>query len=223
MIDFSTLQGLTIPEGVVTQIADASGRMLWSAVKKAKVTIVGGNESYCFVRLQGFDSSETRLYNTTLEVPVGTVLYCTAVSDGGVLTATISVNNTEVEKNTDTVNYKYTVTENTTIYCNYHAVSGYAYGEIDIVEVPEGCISFSVNNDTYIADEGMTWIEYIISTSYATFVASNAADYVRDRTSGTLYVWYDANKTTKVPAGDVITPNGKYYLEADESDGPPPF
>ena len=31
MIDFATLQGVTIPEGVVTQIADASGRVLWSA------------------------------------------------------------------------------------------------------------------------------------------------------------------------------------------------
>ena len=30
MIDFATLQGLTIPEGVVTQIADASGRVLWA-------------------------------------------------------------------------------------------------------------------------------------------------------------------------------------------------
>ena len=29
MIDFATLQGLTIPEGVVTQITDASGRVLW--------------------------------------------------------------------------------------------------------------------------------------------------------------------------------------------------
>lgn len=28
-IDFATLQGLTIPEGVVTQITDASGRVLW--------------------------------------------------------------------------------------------------------------------------------------------------------------------------------------------------
>lgn len=28
-IDFATLQGLTIPEGVVTQIADSSGRVLW--------------------------------------------------------------------------------------------------------------------------------------------------------------------------------------------------
>ena len=30
MIDFATMQGLTIPEGVVTQIADASGRVLWA-------------------------------------------------------------------------------------------------------------------------------------------------------------------------------------------------
>lgn len=30
-IDFSTLQGLTIPEGVVTQITDANGNVLWSA------------------------------------------------------------------------------------------------------------------------------------------------------------------------------------------------
>ena len=29
MIDFATLQGLTIPEGVVTEITDASGRVLW--------------------------------------------------------------------------------------------------------------------------------------------------------------------------------------------------
>lgn len=30
MIDFATLQGLTIPEGVVTKITDASGRVLWA-------------------------------------------------------------------------------------------------------------------------------------------------------------------------------------------------
>lgn len=39
MIDFSTLQGLTIPEGVVTQIADASGRVIWSAVKEVGALI----------------------------------------------------------------------------------------------------------------------------------------------------------------------------------------
>lgn len=36
MIDFSTLQGLTIPEGVVTQITDASGRVIW-AVKSGEL------------------------------------------------------------------------------------------------------------------------------------------------------------------------------------------
>lgn len=30
-MDFATLQGLTIPEGDVTQITDASGNVIWSA------------------------------------------------------------------------------------------------------------------------------------------------------------------------------------------------
>jgi hypothetical protein len=38
MIDFSTLQGLTIPEGVVTQITDESGRVIW-AVSGGKVIL----------------------------------------------------------------------------------------------------------------------------------------------------------------------------------------
>ncbi len=41
MIDFSTLKGLTIPEGNVTQIADASGRVLWSAITLIEFTIAG--------------------------------------------------------------------------------------------------------------------------------------------------------------------------------------
>ena len=35
MIDFSTLQGLSIPEGVVEQIADASGRVIWMGGSRA--------------------------------------------------------------------------------------------------------------------------------------------------------------------------------------------
>lgn len=38
-IDFSTLQGLTIPEGVVTQIADASGNVLWAVKSGDKVIL----------------------------------------------------------------------------------------------------------------------------------------------------------------------------------------
>lgn len=39
MIDFSTLQGLTIPEGVVTQITDASGMVLWMVSGGDKVIL----------------------------------------------------------------------------------------------------------------------------------------------------------------------------------------
>lgn len=55
MINFSTLQGLTIPEGVVTQIADASGRVLWKPandvpivleVAKQSITSYAGETSY---------------------------------------------------------------------------------------------------------------------------------------------------------------------------------
>ena len=38
-MNFVTLQGLTIPEGVVTQITDASGRVIWSAVKSVPVVL----------------------------------------------------------------------------------------------------------------------------------------------------------------------------------------
>lgn len=40
MIDFSTLQGLTIPEGVVKQISDAQGNVLWSAVVPETTLII---------------------------------------------------------------------------------------------------------------------------------------------------------------------------------------
>lgn len=57
MIDFTTLQGLTIPEGVVTQIADVSGRVLWMVsggedlpisleVAKVSFTSYAGETSY---------------------------------------------------------------------------------------------------------------------------------------------------------------------------------
>lgn len=39
MIDFATLQGLTIPEGVVTQIEDASGRVIWAVQSGDKVIL----------------------------------------------------------------------------------------------------------------------------------------------------------------------------------------
>lgn len=39
MIDFSQVTGLTIPEGVVTEITDSSGNVLWSANKPVILTV----------------------------------------------------------------------------------------------------------------------------------------------------------------------------------------
>ena len=38
-MNFATLQGLTIPEGIVTEIKDASGRVLWTASKPVKLRV----------------------------------------------------------------------------------------------------------------------------------------------------------------------------------------
>lgn len=40
MIDFATLQGLSIPEGAVTQITDASGRVIWAAESDSDTVVV---------------------------------------------------------------------------------------------------------------------------------------------------------------------------------------
>lgn len=39
MIDFTTLQGLTIPEGVVTQITDESGRVIWAVANDEPIVL----------------------------------------------------------------------------------------------------------------------------------------------------------------------------------------
>ena len=51
MIDFSTLQGLTIPEGVVTQIADESGRVLWMLVGEFTIRIRDGDSGMLHINL----------------------------------------------------------------------------------------------------------------------------------------------------------------------------
>ena len=76
-INFSTLQGLTIPEGVVTQITDASGVVLWTSSKpvvlevaKQTLTTYAGETSYAdesFVLLDIFPKNA----NSTVRVTYG--------------------------------------------------------------------------------------------------------------------------------------------------------
>lgn len=91
MIDFSTLQGLTIPEGVVTQIADASGRVLWSAAPKIRFVPIVDLGTVTTMNMGSIHAANITLnslpngYNTCTHVMVDNVLYevtTTSITNG---------------------------------------------------------------------------------------------------------------------------------------------
>lgn len=74
MIDFFTLQGLTIPEGMVTQIMDASGMVLWKLA-------TGGNAYY--LRPIADISVDSTITLTPTDATAAYMLINEEVSDGG--------------------------------------------------------------------------------------------------------------------------------------------
>ena len=120
MIDFSALQGLTIPEGVVTQI-ESGGVVLWMAKPSTAIlTFPWGTEAYLssgrydvYLCVTGDGIS-----GASAEVPVGTVMTC-SISGGDSDDARIIVNGTTVASGTiydnHPLTYDYTVTGNATI------------------------------------------------------------------------------------------------------------
>ena len=148
MIDFSTLQGMTIPEGAVTQIADASGRVLWKkAPSGATITLSfvrnggGGFNSYARVTIDGvnYPLNENDLTTTALIVPVGTVITCMVTScNTAVSSQKITLNGATVASGNS--EYLYTVvgdaTIKSTINTSYSPMTGaVAYGTIAITEL----------------------------------------------------------------------------------------
>ena len=138
MMDFSALKGLTIPEGVVTQITDASGVVLWSAKRTAKVTItsecngiMGDTAHIKIVYETGtFEAYAYDMPNCTLEVPIGTTIECTVSRNKGNADSSISLNGTKV------------LTEGTYIYTVMGNVSvdvsdRYTMGEYGVITITE--------------------------------------------------------------------------------------
>ncbi len=138
MIDFSTLQGLTIPEGVVTKITDASGRVLWSAAKKKVVVTITDppimftqhDQQYANVKINGvvYDGSEV---GEEIQVEVGTTIECYvyATSENGL----IAVNN-ETKLSGTSGTYIHTVTSNCQIRLGYFVIMRQYDGRIIIEE-----------------------------------------------------------------------------------------
>lgn len=152
MIDFSTLQGLTIPEGVVTHIADASGMVLWSAKKTAIVTITsecvginGDTSRITITSSEAFspDSSNPNyttttwsvepweLPNLTIELPIGSTIECVVSDTKQSNRCYIVLNGVEVVTGPGT--YLYTVTGNVTV----DVADKYSMGEYGVITITE--------------------------------------------------------------------------------------
>lgn len=138
MIDFSTVQGLTIPEGVVTQIADASGAVLWSAKRSAKVTITSvcngimGDTSHIKIVSDTviFEAYAYDMPNCTIEVPIGTTIECTVRRNKGNADSSISLNGTKVMTEGT---YVYIVTGNVAV----DVSDRYSMGEYGVITITE--------------------------------------------------------------------------------------
>ena len=99
MIDFSTLQGVAIPEGVVTQI-ESGGVVLWKqAAKDATVTLTKGKQdAQVYATIGGTQYKFANSFITTTQeftVPIGTEVVLTAIAYS-TTSASIEVNGTVV-------------------------------------------------------------------------------------------------------------------------------
>lgn len=138
MIDFSTLQGLTIPEGVVTQIADANGAVLWSAKRNAIVTITSecngimGDTAHIKIvsETETFEAYAYDMPNCTIEVPIGSTIECTVSRNKGNADSSISLNGTKVLTEGT---YIYTVTGNVAV----DVSDRYSMGEYGVITITE--------------------------------------------------------------------------------------
>lgn len=131
MIDFATLQGLTIPEGVVEKIQDGSGNELWSASKPMVVVTmesdISGTYSFGYFDVYDYNTKERLTVVGTYEVPLGSVIVIGLKLNSG-KSGYIYYNDEEVASGTDEdVYYYHTLTGNITISCTYSPIGGYFY------------------------------------------------------------------------------------------------
>ena len=150
-MDFSTLKGLTIPEGTVTQITDAGGNVLWKAKKSARVTITGKCEGIvgetASITVKSAEPFADPLNpstavtewtavaweepNCTIELPIGSTIECTVDDTKRDERCYVNLNGTNVLTAPGT--YIYTVTRDAAI----HVADKYAMGEYGMITITE--------------------------------------------------------------------------------------
>lgn len=137
-MDFSTLKGLSVPEGVVTQIADANGAVLWRANRNAIVTITSvcngimGDTAHIKIvaETEIFEAYAYDMPNCTIEVPIGATIECTVSRNKGNADSSISLNGTKVLTEGT---YIYTVTGDVTV----DVSDRYTMGEYGVITITE--------------------------------------------------------------------------------------
>ena len=101
-INFATLKGLAIPEGNVTQIADASGRVLWKQAPSGATVTITVNSGYEKDILL-IDGVYYGMQSAELTVPIGTVIATSGATQ-------VTIFKAGVQQTTIQGNYNYTVT-----------------------------------------------------------------------------------------------------------------
>ena len=184
MIDFSTLKGLTIPEGNVKQIADAQGNVLWSAAKPVTITLKRKSGMYnnpekphgwIVVNGQTYYAEETP---TEIPVKTGTTITCCK-------TAGVQVNGQYVSQGAD--DYEYTVSSNAIIEIVSTHVSDTQYlGLIVITEIPEGhaLVTITGTGDADYSHVTIDGVKYTGAATVAVPIGTTIYCYVRSKNDG---------------------------------------
>lgn len=223
-IDFSKLKELTIPEGVVVQVADLFGNVLWKQKPEGMCTVtimssVGGppismcptidDELYVTIDEQKYVVQETYMDTTgsntiasahiaTISVPYGTTIHCYNSRND------IQVNGVSVGSVTE---YDYIVNKDTVIYfigvgSSSSSITNLVYGAIYINEIPEGSVVLCVDkitSDTYAGETTYTGEQFILLDIYP-------------KTNGTVTVTYGGLAKTITDTSGAESPNAQQVV-----------
>lgn len=177
MIDFSTLKGLTIPEGVVTQISDAIGRVLWSAAPKGVTVTIVVSDVYrgnCEITIDGVIYTSAAI----VTVPAGTRIGIAALTDGDgrpriYVKGAVVVSGEGSTDNWDDCTYEYIAVRDTTITLANTKDAGCVY--IDPAQYatkPAVLEVEKITSDTYAGETTYTGEQFILLDIYPQTVGS---------------------------------------------------
>ena len=171
---------------VVTQIADASGRVLWSMAKTVVVTLESdlpsGGSTIMGIDYSTADGSYYNISSAgTYELPIGTVIDFWIGPEKGRGSANIYVNDEYVTGSRDgeKCSYYHTLTTNIIISVSI----GTSYGAFYITEVP---VAFTIDSTTYFAQENMTWAEWFTSSHNTTGKTADGVSTITDSKGNTV-------------------------------------